>query len=1027
MLATKRLIVIILSVCSFTVFSGIEKEDFQFDFAPIVEPLSENFEPLASDLTREQLDKIVHEVVEYEQEVHSWIYEISLNIELLRDVKNKLNNLNKGEEIEYIKLCKSYLNIGDFNKAYSVLSSYLSNPKSDSCSTIERAQINEIIAVLHILEGDFSGAEIFYKRSMAIDSTNMSRLLECLVGIVHVGENKINPYGFMNEVNAVYKILISHPEINEDLYLRSLCVLVSYCRRVQEFNKPQLLYESYLQHFQNEDFSKFPRILLITYSMTLSKMDQYSKITDIFKSVENRGKLSDVEEFTKMEIYVSTQKNQLEYQEVNSLFVSLIKLASETFGADHPITSITKRTAADYYFRCAKRDNFFTSTEIESLLEKTYDLYESAYDRLLYFLSSSHLETVVTLCRIGNLKVHSNQNEVALDIFSKALLESKNTAVSIVYTYIGSLYKDSNNLSNAIAAYTKALNSSVETYGEHHRGVSIIYTKLGNLYGDQGEWNQALACYYQSLVINDAIYNGENTAICMDRINIASSLCEFYDFDEANEHLYEGISMLLGMEERNPIAVANLYFNIAKNKESIDDYHGAAISYDKARSYLQEYSNANQSEIFSYMMSAAEAYEKGSEYDYAFDLYLEADLLINSPCNLARIQLANISSILGDHRRGLRQINNVVNLFNSAVISNYSLYIRCLIVKAKILYRSGREIEALGCYENAYKLNVECFGKENSVSIMILRETIKIFIEIGALEKAAKNLGTLIYLQENDLNNRAIESVETIDLIAKFNIKKEKFLIAEECLLDALQIRKNYLHDRHSEIAINYSVLGEFYCKLSNFDKALFYYKEAEKLFESTLGECNKTTIEFYSKLADFYVVCDNFKLVVEVRYKALCGARTIFGDTHEITLSYLADYIVACINNDNNHRIDELVSDLINGINDKSIKLSKDRYRSLLAIGKYYSLQGEHVAANEIFNLYLTHTVIYSGQKSREAVYARVMLSKSLIDGKKYEEALDVIKRAINIINESDVDSDVGNLMPLCQEIYRSILAKRI
>ena len=127
MLATKRLIVIILSVCSFTVFSGIEKEDFQFDFAPIVEPLSENFEPLASDLTREQLDKIVHEVVEYEQEVHSWIYEISLNIELLRDVKNKLNNLNKGEEIEYIKLCKSYLNIGDFNKAYSVLSSYLSN------------------------------------------------------------------------------------------------------------------------------------------------------------------------------------------------------------------------------------------------------------------------------------------------------------------------------------------------------------------------------------------------------------------------------------------------------------------------------------------------------------------------------------------------------------------------------------------------------------------------------------------------------------------------------------------------------------------------------------------------------------------------------------------------------------------------------------------------------------------------------------------------------------------------------------
>ena len=580
---------------------------------------------------------------------------------------------------------------------------------------------------------------------------------------------------------------------------------------------------------------------------------------------------------------------------------------------------------------------------------------------------------------------------------------------------------------NAIAAYTKALNSSVETYGEHHRGVSIIYTKLGNLYGDQGEWNQALACYYQSLVINDAIYNGENTAICMDRINIASSLCEFYDFDEANEHLYEGISMLLGMEERNPIAVANLYFNIAKNKESIDDYHGAAISYDKARSYLQEYSNANQSEIFSYMMSAAEAYEKGSEYDYAFDLYLEADLLINSPCNLARIQLANISSILGDHRRGLRQINNVVNLFNSAVISNYSLYIRCLIVKAKILYRSGREIEALGCYENAYKLNVECFGKENSVSIMILRETIKIFIEIGALEKAAKNLGTLIYLQENDLNNRAIESVETIDLIAKFNIKKEKFLIAEECLLDALQIRKNYLHDRHSEIAINYSVLGEFYCKLSNFDKALFYYKEAEKLFESTLGECNKTTIEFYSKLADFYVVCDNFKLVVEVRYKALCGARTIFGDTHEITLSYLADYIVACINNDNNHRIDELVSDLINGINDKSIKLSKDRYRSLLAIGKYYSLQGEHVAANEIFNLYLTHTVIYSGQKSREAVYARVMLSKSLIDGKKYEEALDVIKRAINIINESDVDSDVGNLMPLCQEIYRSILAKRI
>lgn len=254
-----------------------------------------------------------------------------------------------------------------------------------------------------------------------------------------------------------------------------------------------------------------------------------------------------------LKILGSIYSEKGDYEKAKSTFDESFVMAQKLLGESHPMV-------ADIYFRIAsifEEQSGYTGA-IDSL-EKALKIYENIYNgEPNCTVSAIHNNMGVILTKQNNLDSSLEHYKKALDI-TLQLFGEFHPDVSMIYMNIGVVLGRKGDPLSQITQYKKALKIDKQIFGKSHNGMATLYHNFGEAYTCLGEYEKARKKYKKALDIKLKKYGQDHPSIALTYFLKGVLNYKQKNYERALELLDESLKIRLKFHDEKHVEVAKIY------------------------------------------------------------------------------------------------------------------------------------------------------------------------------------------------------------------------------------------------------------------------------------------------------------------------------------------------------------------------------------------------------------------------------------------------------------------------------------
>jgi tetratricopeptide (TPR) repeat protein len=286
-------------------------------------------------------------------------------------------------------------------------------------------------------------------------------------------------------------------------------------------------------------------------------------------------------------------------------------------------------------------------------------------------------QTVSLIVRVGRVYLERKEYRLAKETFHNALyltnklresVETRLTKIKL-FEYLGQLSLETNQLNTAKEFFEKALNISIEVFGEHHPNVVYGLNNIGNVLSNLGDFQKAREYFEKALIISSETLGSRHPNVVYSLNNIGNVLSNLGDFQKAREYFEKALSISIDILGSHHPDVARTLNNLSFVYLKLNDSKRAKEYSEKALAIIEKAFGPDHPEIAANLHSIGKLHIWSRDYHTA-QAYLDRALRIyegNIPQNTLAIAEALVD------KGNLLRIQNDIS-------SSRSCYERALII-----------------------------------------------------------------------------------------------------------------------------------------------------------------------------------------------------------------------------------------------------------------------------------------------------------------------------------------------------------
>jgi len=508
-------------------------------------------------------------------------------------------------------------------------------------------------------------------------------------------------------------------------------------------------------------------------------------------------------------------------------------------------------------------------------------------------------EEIIAKNQMGDLCFRLGDFTKAEDYYNKAKQKSgdhnENQFYFIdIFNGFAHLYHNKGNLHKAKEFYSKALNISLNIFGENFSKTAVTENNLGGLYKDMGNLKKSFEFYEKSLknYLNLFGENHSNVAALYNNLGILSF--DMGDLLKSKELYEKALKIYIDLFGENHINVASAYNNMGVLYKNIGNFQKAEEFYQKALTIginLFGEDHFNLTKIFT---SLGDLYKNMGNLSRAEEYYKKT-LTINLRLGEDHPNVANCYNNLGSLNKVLANLSLAEEYYKKAL----KIYLTCFghnhvdvagsydnLGNLFLLMGNLRESEEF--YLTSLKIRLNLFGENQ-------KEVGDSYINLGALYFSLKDLpkaegyykkGLELFLKLfNEFHPKVASCYNNL---GNLFCELENLSNAQEFQYKALKIYMKIYGENHSDVAMAYNNLGNSSIKMGNFKEAEEFYQRSLKIYVTLYGEKHQNTIKCYYNLSSVCRTLNQIKKARNMSAKAYKLSSQLYGENHFLTKTCL-------------------------------------------------------------------------------------------------------------------------------------------
>ena len=453
-------------------------------------------------------------------------------------------------------------------------------------------------------------------------------------------------------------------------------------------------------------------------------------------------------------------------------------------------------------------------------------------------------------------------------------------------------YLEAGNFDDALAAFEKALASSIDKYetddpriAEVIEGIAACYFAKGNYALALEKAEKALAHKLKTLDTNDLAVSDSHYGIGQIQILLGKD-------KEALVHLERALSIRIEKLEQDDPKVASAHRVLGDAQANLFDLTESYSSYQTALGILLSAENANEEELASTLMGLAGHQVLDGDFEKALKNSLEAleiaerlyptdnfalipfykamvlvhqtngnyDQLIEFAQKALSISLGSFGPnhpatadafiILGDSQYNLLQYKDALGNYRSAaeilqitVGEDHPNTIRAYLGIGAILHTLGKSEEALSNYKKAMELSNQVLDKNDPLRT----NSHRLFISLNSNPTEYREaLVAHIENVEGLVGKNSYLTSLLYGLLGSLDSQQGEITLATQNLQIALARASLAFQPDHPVLGSIHYYTGLHNFNLGNFDKALADLNKALEIFEGKIGQENSSVRQIY-------------------------------------------------------------------------------------------------------------------------------------------------------------------------------------
>lgn len=431
------------------------------------------------------------------------------------------------------------------------------------------------------------------------------------------------------------------------------------------------------------------------------------------------------------------------------------------------------------------------------------------------------------------LKFFNRALELSIELYGEQSYEVIN-----IYNSIGTVYYNKNDHNNCLNYYDKILGLLTKMGDDLSPEMAVIYYQIANVYRDIDDDDDALSFYNKAKSIND---------ISEEKINgLYQGIALLY---KKQGHLEEALKyMKTELEVRNhnkseDSDYSDIYNNIGSIYKDMDDFENAIENYTKALQVSKDNFGELHPHIAVIYNNLGTVYSEMGNFQESLNYFLKA-VEINK-------------EILGEN--SLEIANNKNNL-------------------ATIYYELGHYNDALDCYVDAINIFSMYYGEIHSSISLCYNGIAHIFSTCEQYAEAEKYFNKALSIDKAIDSSDNLNTARDLEGLGSISWHNEDYEMALKYSLEALKIRENLLGSDHSLTIKTYNNIATIYGSMSEYDKAIGIYQEQIPKFKLIYGENSSQLTNLYENIATQYYYKKEYDMAVEYYNKSIDINAMLYG-----------------------------------------------------------------------------------------------------------------------------------------------------
>ncbi len=409
---------------------------------------------------------------------------------------------------------------------------------------------------------------------------------------------------------------------------------------------------------------------------------------------------------------------------------------------------------------------------------------------------------------------------------------------------------------DTIAQAQKALDVSLEQWGEQSIYAADSYTNLGYCYRKIGKYNIAISFHEKSLTIRLAVLGEMHLHTAASYLSIGVCYDLLGNYNQAIAYYQKTLAIRLILLGEHHYVTSECYNNMGISYTYKGFYKKAIEYHEKALAIRLNMSDKNNSYVISSCINIGNIFLYKKDYVQSLNYYQKALDIQLSIFGIQHPITANLYNVLGS-----------CYYYKGDIDRAYLYFYRALAIRRSI-YREIHHAIA-----ESYNNLANCYSDKEKYN-----KSIDYYLQALSINRTT-------------LGEQHLSTAQTYNNLGNTYYHIENYTQALDYYQQALSVILTIFGENHIETAENYVQLSRCYLQKKEHEQALDYCRKSLPIWQTTFGEQNPNTANTYYLFAKIYQAQTQYNEALAYYQKALLSLALHVSETDYYALPDLEEY----------------------------------------------------------------------------------------------------------------------------------------